>query len=79
MTTQRFASDHDGKKIYIGSSVRYENKIFLVEDMGSLSWNRHQYLTLVHPTNKNKKMEFVPSTDVYVTYKKTRLKTVKGK
>jgi len=72
MQTKRFAIDSDGKRIYIGSSVRYKNSTYLVEDMKFLSWNRSQYLTLCERKNKNKKVDFVPSSDVVTIYSKPR-------
>ena len=67
--TRRFALDNKGKKVYIGSAVVFRNKLFLVEDMQYLSWNTNQYLTLVDKRNKNKKIEFVPSKEVIITYR----------
>ncbi len=69
MSTKRFALDRKGKRFYIGSTVEYNNKIFLVEDMQFLSWNREQYITLCDRRNKNKKIEFVSSKDVLVKHK----------
>jgi hypothetical protein len=69
MKTRRFAIDQHGKRIYIGSSVKYNNKIFLVEDMQYLSWSKDQYLTLTDKKNKNKKIDFVSSSDVTIKYK----------
>jgi hypothetical protein len=69
MSTRKFAVDKKGKKIYIGSTVRYKNLIFLVENMQHLSWNREQYITLVDRKNKNKKIEFVLPAEVSIQYK----------
>jgi len=69
MKTRKFAIDNKGKKIYIGSTVRYKNLTFLVEDMQHLSWNREQYITLVDRKNKNKKIEFVLPSEVTAQYK----------
>ena len=69
MKTRKFAIDNKGKKIYIGSTVRYKNLTFLVEDMQHLSWNREQYITLVDKKNKNKKIEFVLPSEVTTQYK----------
>jgi|15BtaG_2_1085339.scaffolds.fasta_scaffold79779_2 hypothetical protein len=68
MQTKRFAIDSKGKRIYIGSSVRYRNSTYLVEDMKFLSWSRSQYLTLCENKNKNKKVDFVLSSDVLMVY-----------
>ena len=67
--TRRFALDSKGKKVYIGSSVYFKNKLFLVEDMQYLSWNKIQYLTLVDKKNKNKKIEFVSPEQVVITHR----------
>ena len=56
MSTRRYALDQKGKKIYIGSSIKYRNLSFLVEDINYLSWNTEQYLTLADKRNKNKKI-----------------------
>ena len=69
MSTRRFALDRKGKRFYIGSTVEYNNKIFLVEDMQFLAWSREQYITLCDKRNKNKKIEFVSSKDVSVKHK----------
>ena len=69
MSTRKFAIDKKGKKIYIGSAVKYKNLIFLVENMQHLSWNREQYITLVDRKNKNKKIEFVLPAEVSIQYK----------
>jgi len=69
MITRKFAIDKKGAKIYIGSSVKYKNLTFLVEDMSHLSWNREQYITLVDKKNKNKKVEFVLPSEVTAQYK----------
>jgi hypothetical protein len=68
-TTRRFALDNRGKKVYIGSAVLFRNKLFLVEDMQYLSWNKIQYLTLVDGKNKNKKVEFVTPEEVIITHR----------
>ena len=64
MSTRRFAHDANGKKIYIGSIVLYNNKHFLIEDMEYLSWNREHYITLVDKKNKNKKVRFISPKEV---------------
>ena len=69
MSTRKFAIDKKGKKIYIGSAVKYKNLIFFVENMQHLSWNREQYITLVDRKNKNKKIEFVLPAEVSIQYK----------
>jgi hypothetical protein len=69
MSTKKFAIDKKGKKIYIGSMVRYNNKTFLIEEMQYLPWNRVQYVTLVDKRNKNKKIEFVLPAEVTIQYK----------
>ena len=68
MQTRKFAIDSKGKRIYIGSSVNYKNSTYLVEDMKFLSWSRSQYLTLCENKNKNKKIDFVLSSDVITVY-----------
>ena len=68
-TTRRFALDNRGKKVYIGSAVIFRNRLFLVEDMHYLSWNKNQYLTLVDKKNINKKIEFVSPEEVIMTYR----------
>jgi len=68
MQTRKFAIDSKGKRIYIGSSVNYKNSTYLVEDMKFLSWSRSQYLTLYENKNKNKKIDFVLSSDVITVY-----------
>jgi len=67
MLTRRFAHDANGKKIYIGSIVLYNNKPFLIEDMEYLSWHTEQYITLVDKKNKNKKMRFISPKKVTLT------------
>ena len=64
MTTRRFALDKNKNKIFIDSPVKYNNKIFLVEEIEYLSWNTKQYLTLIDKKNKNKKIKFVLSDNV---------------
>ena len=66
MTTRIFALDKNKHKLYVGSSVKYQNKTFLVEEIENLSWNTKQYLTLVDKRNKNKKIKFVFSEEVKV-------------
>ena len=66
MTTRIFALDKNEHKLYIGSSVKYQDKTFLVEEIENLSWNTKQYLTLVDKRNKNKKIKFVLSEEVRV-------------
>jgi len=68
MQTRKFAIDSEDKRIYIGSSVNYKNSIYLVEDMKFLSWSRSQYLTLCERKNKNKKIDFILSSDVVTVY-----------
>ncbi len=64
MTTRRYALDMNKNKIFIGSFVKYNNKVFLVEEIEYLSWNTNQYLTLSDKKNKNKKMEFISPNQV---------------
>ena len=64
MKTRRFALDKNKNKIFIDSPVKYNNKIFLVEEIEYLSWNTKQYLTLIDKKNKNKKIKFVLSDNV---------------
>jgi len=66
--TRRFTLDHRGKKVYIGSTVIFKKKLFLVEDMQYLSWNKIQYLTLVDEKNKNKKIEFVSPEEIALCF-----------
>ena len=66
MTTRRYALDGRSHKVYIGSTVNYNNHKFLVEDIQYLSWNTEQYLTLVDQKNKNKKLEFISPIDVRI-------------
>ena len=66
MTTRRYALDGRNRKVYIGSTVNYNNRSFLVEDIQYLSWNTEQYLTLVDRKNKNKKLEFISPIDVRI-------------
>ena len=70
MSTKRYAIDKNGKKVYIGSDVRYKNLNYLVEEIQYLSWNRNQYLTLLDKKNKNKKIDFVLPSEVSIQYKK---------
>ena len=69
MATRKFALDKVGRKIYVGNLVQYNNKIFFVEDMNFLSWNREQYLTLRDKTNKNKKLEYISPNNVVSRHK----------
>ena len=69
MSTRRYALDQKGKKIFIGSSIKYRNLPFLVEDISYLSWSTEQYLTLVDKKNKNKKIEFVLPNQVNIAYR----------
>ena len=59
MTTKRYALDEKSRKIFIGSRVKYNNRIFLVEDIQYLDWTIKQFLTLSDHKNKNKKLEFI--------------------
>lgn len=67
MTTRRYALDGRNRKVYIGSTVSYNNRSFLVEDIQYLAWNTDQYLTLVDKKNNNKKLEFISPLDVRMT------------
>ena len=69
MTTRRFAIDKKGKRLYIGSAVKYKNLICIVEDMKYLTWDKKQYITLVSKRNNNKKIDFVDPSDVLVHYR----------
>ena len=65
MTSRSFALDQNGKRIYVGSVIEYDNALFYVEDMNfSLSWSREHYLTLRAKNNRNKLLEFISSKDV---------------
>ena len=66
MKTRRFALDRHQNKIFIGSLVRYDNKIFLVEEIEYLSWSINQYLMLTDKKNKNKKIRFISPDNVKV-------------
>ena len=66
MQTRRFALDRHQNKIFIGSSVKYDNRVFLVEEIEYLSWCPDQYLTLTDERNKNKKMRFISPDNVKV-------------
>jgi len=68
MSTRRFTIDANGKKILVGSRVKYKDKIYILEDIEYLSWNINQYLTLSELKNKNKKIQFVSSHEI-VSYK----------
>jgi len=68
MLTRTFAVDKKGNKIYVGSTVRYKDDILLIENIRDLSWNKIQYLTLSDRKNKNKKIDFVPSSEVMAGY-----------
>ena len=57
MLTKKFAIDANGEKAYEGTEVLYKNKVWLLEAIDYLSWNRNQYLTLLDPNNKIKKNE----------------------
>ena len=70
MKTRRFALDRHQNKIFIGSSVNYDDKIFLVEDIEYLSWTTNQYLTLADERNKNKKVKFISPDNVKVIRRK---------
>jgi len=59
MTTRRYALDEKSRKIFIGSKVKYNNRIFLVEDIQYLDWTIKQFLTLSDSKNKNKRIEFI--------------------
>ena len=64
MKAGRYALDEANRKIFIGSKVKYKNRIFLVEDIQYLDWTIKQFLTLVDNKNKNKKLEFISPKDV---------------
>ena len=64
MTTRRYALDEKNRKIFIGSRVKYNNRIFLVEDIRYLDWTIKQFLTLSGDKNKNKKLEFILPSEV---------------
>jgi len=70
MSTKRFAIDQRNKRVYIGSTVKYNNQTFLVEEISYLSWGTDQYLTLVDKNNKNKKLQFISPNDVSIKYKR---------
>ena len=59
MKTKRYALDEKSRKIFIGSKVKYNNRISLVEDIQYLDWTIKQFLTLSDYKNKNKKLEFI--------------------
>ena len=64
MSTKRFAIDKKGNKIYIGNVVKFNNQLFLVEDMNYLSWSKEQYITLRDRNNKNKILEYITPSEV---------------
>ncbi len=64
MTTRRYALDMHKNKVFVGSTVKYNNRLFLIEDIEYLSWNTNQYLTLADKKNKNKKMKFISPNNV---------------
>ena len=64
--TRRFTIDSRGKRAYVGSKVRYNNRVWLLEDIQCLAWNKNQYLTLQDVRNKNKKIEFINPQDIKV-------------
>ena len=66
--TRRFTIDSRGKRAYVGSKVRYKEKVWILEDIQRLAWNKNQYLTLQDPKNKNKKIEFIKPEDIKVEY-----------
>jgi len=68
MTTKRYALDEKNRKIFIGSKVKYNNRIFLVEDIQYLNWTIKQFLTLASDKNKNKKLEFIAPSEVKVIH-----------
>jgi hypothetical protein len=67
--TRKFAIDAGGLRIFVGSPVNYKNSTYLVEDMKYLRWSNKHYLTLVDSQNKNKKVDFVSSTEVKKVYR----------
>ena len=64
MKTGRYALDEINRKIFIGSKVKYKNRICLVEGIEYLDWTIKQFLTLVDNKNKNKKLKFISPKDV---------------
>ena len=68
MITRRYALDEKSRKIFIGSKVKYNNRIFLVEDIQYLDWTIKQFLTLLDDKNKNKRIEFITPDKVKVIY-----------
>ena len=70
MLTKKFAIDANGEKAHEGSEVLYKNKVWLLETIDYLSWNRNQYLTLLDPNNKIKKMRYIDPREVTIIGKK---------
>ena len=70
MLTKKFAIDANGEKAYEGTEVLYKNKVWLLEAIDYLSWNRNQYLTLLDPNNKIKKMRYIDPREVTIIGKK---------
>ncbi len=71
--TGRFTLDAGGKKVYIGSKVYYQNRLWLLEDIQYLAWNSNQYLVLQDLKNKNKKLSFIsPNSVIVARSKETR-------
>ena len=66
MKTGRYALDKHKRKLYIGSVVKYDNSLFLVEDIDYLSWSTKQYLTLIDQKNKNKILWFISPEETKV-------------
>ena len=72
--TGRFTLDAGGRKVYIGSKVYYQNRLWLLEDIQYLAWNSNQYLVLQDLRNKNKKISFIsPNSVIGARSKETRV------
>lgn len=71
MPTKKFAIDANGEKAYEGTEVLYKNRVWLLETIDYLIWNRNQYLTLSDPNNKIKKMKFISPNEVAIIEKET--------
>ena len=72
--TGRFTLDAGGRKVYVGSKVYYQNRLWLLEDIQYLAWNSNQYLVLQDLRNKNKKLSFIsPNSVIGARSKETRV------
>tara|TARA_R100000008_G_C3585281_1_gene171752 strand:- start:851 stop:1072 length:222 start_codon:yes stop_codon:yes gene_type:complete len=64
MQTKKFAIDANERRIHEGSKVLYKHRVWILQAIETLTWNRNQYLTLIAPNDKIKKMRYINPKEV---------------